>query len=224
MRQRRNTRVRRQTHWATGFSSVAAELQLTPLNGTTGGTYNAALDFTSSGVISAEGGEGMVVARIVGSFVPHFMSTTVDGTPMDRGGVLRLGFARVFQANAGAIAFPDLFDNEDLGSEDIMWTRQHIMHKLEIDTYSGAGVAYPNDVRGNFVVQAGLDHFFGRAGAADEKRDFDISTKRRVDANQTVMLLMQARQWPGFGPPDPDLISLEFTAYARMLVLHALNR
>lgn len=216
-------RLRRQTYWADGLSALAEELTLSPLNGITGGTYNVAIDFTSSAVLSAEGGEGMVVARVVGSFVPHFVSALVDGNTLDRGGVLRLAFARITQAAAGATVFPDLFNSVDLGGEDIMWMRQHIIHPLADDAVPAASVAFPNDVR--LTRYANQPDVYGpHQGATDERRDFDVTAKRRVDEQQRVQLLLQFRQWPGYGAPDPTSFDLEFTAWARMLVLRALNR
>lgn len=214
-------RVRRRTHWATGLSAWVEEIGLSPLNGVTGGTYFAAINFTNGAVLAAEGGEGMVVSRLVGSFTPHATTTVVDGDSFSRLVCLRWAFIRLTTVAAGAIAIPDLFNNDDLGGEDIMYMREHILLPLvnnASDETSGGGI-YPDDRR---ATQAGANsEIIPRARFA--QLEFDVTAKRRVDDNQSVQLVIEARQAGGYGPPDPERIDLQFSAWIRMLTLHALR-
>lgn len=155
----------------------------------------------------------MVVARIVGDFTPHFMSSEVDGNTIDRQYVLRVGFARVAVFDAATLREPDLFSNADLGSEDIMFLKEYFVLKLENDLLFGSTAATPDFRR----VQ--LNNGLALPRNSDYSRAFDVTAKRRVGPDQQVHLLIQAREMGAFGPPDPEFLNLQFSAWFRMLVV-----
>lgn len=211
-------RVRRKTAWADGLSVVHAELPLGPLNGSTtlGATYGTSISFTSASVLAQHGGEGMVVARLLGSITPHFCTQTQDDTDNEAMVVLRWGFARIPRFATGITGVvPDFFSNGDLGSEDIMYMREHIVLPLFSDTFNGVGL--PDDRR-LFHPGAPVTQPFPLPRARYAEFGFDVGAKRRVDENQDIMLLLQGRIL-GSSPPDPTVIKLAWTAWIRMLVL-----
>lgn len=213
----RKSSRRRATAWAEGLSFVGVEAAMFPINnGPTGLTYANIVQLTNATLLAEHGGEGMVVARIIGDFTPHFMSSQVDGQPLDRQYVLRVGLARVRVFDSATVRIPDFFSATDLGSEDIMFLREFFVLELRND-FAPGGVAIPDFRR--VQVDNQTPPVLQTPRNSDYPRNFDVTAKRRVTPDDHVFLLLEAREMGAFGAPDPDFLNIEFTAWLRMLVL-----
>lgn len=204
--------ARRQTNWATGLSVVTQEVALEPIRSVSGPTFSWQIDFTNAAVQAQHGGEGTVVTRLLGKIVPAYLTKRQDDESNELYAILRWAFVCV-QHIGGSLAVPDLFDNEELGSERIMFMRQHEVSPLQSDLFGGRG--FFDDRRVSETLPNNV--LTMRPRARHDEYTFDCTAKRKIDEDTHVALVVQAQDWAP-DAPDPERFDLAWSAYVRMLV------